>query len=86
MHYQMDIEMDRYVMMIMMMTMMMMVMVVMTMITMMMMIDMYVDKQQMSLYHGSIIVSCVSYSENTFSHRLISFLDSLSCPVDDDAS
>ena len=85
MHYQMDIEMDRYVMMIMMMTMMM-VMVVMTMITMMMMIDMYVDKQQMSLYHDSIIVSCVSYSENTFSHRLIAFLDGLSYPVDNDAS
>ena len=46
--------------------------------------DRYVDKQQMSLYHDSIIVSCVSYSENTFSHRMISFLDGLSCPVDDD--
>jgi len=67
------------------MTMTMMMMVVMIMITMMMMkmIDMYVDKQQMSLYHDSIIVSCVSYSENTFSHRLISFLDGLSYPVDD---
>ena len=51
---------------------------------MMMMMDRYVDKQQMSLYHDSIIVSCVSYSENTFSHRLIAFLDGLSCPVDDD--
>jgi len=66
------------------MTMTMMVMVVITMITnMMMVMDRYVDKQQMSLYHDSIIVSCVSYSENTFSHRLISFLDGLSYPVDD---
>ncbi len=48
--------------------------------------DRYVDKQQMGRYHDSIIVSCVSYSENTFSHRLISFLDGLSCLVDDDAS
>jgi len=62
-------------------------MVVITMITMtMMMMDRYVDKQQMRLYHDSIIVSCVSYSENTFSHRLISFLDGLSCLVDYDAS
>ena len=68
------------------MTMTMMMMVVMIMITMMMMkmIDMYVDKQQMSLYHDSIIVSCVSYSENTFSHRLISFLDCLSYLIDYD--
>ena len=58
--------------------------VVVTMMMMMKMIDMYVDKQQMSLYHDSIIVSCVSYSENTFSHRLIAFLDGLSYPVDDD--
>jgi len=71
----------------MMMMMMMMMMVVITMITMMMMMmDRYVDKQQMRLYHDSIIVSCVSYSENTFSHRLISFLDGLSCLVDYDAS
>jgi hypothetical protein len=49
-----------------------------------MMIDRYLDKQQMRCYHDSIIVSCVSYSENTFSHRLIAFLDGLSCPVDDD--
>jgi hypothetical protein len=70
----------------------MMVMVVMTMITMvmvvmtMMMMDSYVDKQQMRLYHDSIILSCVSYSENTFSHRLITFLNGLSCLVDNDAS
>ena len=38
----------------------------------------------LSLYHDSIIVSCLSYSENTFSHRLISYLDGLSYPVDDD--
>ena len=50
----------------------------------MMMMDRYVDKQQMRLYHDIIIVSCVSYSDNTFSHLLISFLDDLSCPVDDD--
>jgi hypothetical protein len=50
------------------------------------MLDSYVDKQQMRLYHDSIIVSCVSYSENTFSHRLITFLDGLSCLVDNDAS
>ena len=78
--------------MMMMMMIMMMVMVVMTMMVMvvmtniLMMMDRYVDKQQMSLYHDSIIVSCVSYSENTFSHRVIAFLDGLSCPVDDDAS
>jgi len=67
----------------------MMVMVVMTMMMLMMIMMMmgwYVGKQQMRLYHDSIIVSCVSYSENTFSHRLIAFLDDLSCPVDDDAS
>jgi hypothetical protein len=51
-----------------------------------MMMDRYVYKQQMRRYHDSIIVSCVSYSENTFSHLLITFLDGLSCPVDDDAS
>jgi hypothetical protein len=45
------------------MTMITMVMVVMTMIMTMMMMDSYVDKQQMRLYHDSIIVSCVSYSE-----------------------
>ena len=67
------------------MTMITMVMVVMTMIMTMMMMDSYVDKQQMRRYHDSIIMSCVSYSENTFSHRLISFLDDLSCPVDNDA-
>ena len=50
----------------------------------MMMMDRYVEKQQLERYHDSIIVSCVSYSENTFSHRLISFLDGLSYPVDDD--
>jgi hypothetical protein len=60
--------------------------VVMVTTMMMMMKDRYVDKQQMRLYHDSIIVSCVSYSENTFSHRLISFLDGLSCLVDYDAS
>jgi len=74
------------IMMMMMMMMEMMMMVVITMITMMMLIDRYVDKQQMRRYHDSIIVSCVSYSENTFSHRLIAFLDGLSCPVDNDAS
>jgi biotin carboxylase len=64
----------------------MMMMVVITMITiMMMMMDRFVDKIEMRRYHDSIIVSCVSYSENTFSHRLIAFLDGLSCPVDDDA-
>ena len=69
------------------MTMTMMVMVVMTMITMMiMMMDRYVDKHQMRCYHYSIVVSCVSYSENTFLHRLIALLDGLSCPVDNDAS
>ena len=82
-------------MMMMMMTMTMtmtMMMVVITMITMMMMmmmmmmIDRYVDKQQMRFYHDIIIMSCVSYSENTFSHRLISFLNGLSCLVDYDAS
>jgi hypothetical protein len=60
--------------------------VMMPMMITMMMMDRYVDKQQMRRYHDSIIVSCVSYSENTFSHRLISFLDGLSCPVDNDAS
>ena len=61
--------------------------VIITMFTiMMMMMDMYVDKQQMRRYHDSIFVSCVSYSENTFSHRLISFLNGLSCLVDYDAS
>ena len=66
----------------------MMVMVLITMITnMMMVMDRYVYKQQMRRYHDSIIVSCVSYSENTFSNRLFSFLDGLSYPVDnDDAS
>ena len=69
------------------MTMMLMVIMMMIMITMLMMLkDRYVDKHQMRRYHDSIIVSCVSYSENTFSHRLISFLDGLSCLVDDDAS
>ncbi len=69
------------------MTMTMMVMVVMTMITMtMMMMGRYVDKQQMGRYHDIIIVSCVSYLENTFSHLLIALLDGLSCPVDNDAS
>ena len=63
--------------------MMMMMVVILTMVTMMMM-DRYVDKQQMRRYHDSIIVTCGSYSENTFSHRLIAFLDGLSCPVDDD--
>ena len=48
------------------MTMTMIVMVVMSIITMVMM-DRYVDKQQIRRYHDSIIVSCVSYSENTFS-------------------
>ena len=67
MHYQFEIKMDRFVMMMM-----------------MMMVDRYVDKQQMSLYHDSIIVSCGSYSEYTFSHRVIAFLDGLPCPVDDD--
>jgi uncharacterized membrane protein len=56
------------------------------MVAMLMMVDRYVDKHQMRRYHDSIIVSCVSYSENTFSHRLISFLDGLSCPVDNDVS
>ena len=71
--------------MMMMVAMTMMVMVLITMITnMMMVMDRYVYKQQMRRYHDSIIVSCVSYSENTFSHRLISFLDGLSYPVDDD--
>ena len=67
---------------------MMVVVVVMTLMVMVdiIMMDRNVDKQQMGRYHDSIIVSCVSYSENTFSHRLISFLDGLSCPVDDDAS
>jgi hypothetical protein len=79
------------VMVLMMVMMVTMVVVVVTTITMMvgmtmMMMDRYVDKQQMRCYHDSIIVSCVSYSENTFSHRLISFHDGLSCPVDDDAS
>ena len=53
-------------------------------VIMMMMMDRYVDKQQMGHYHDSIIMSCVSYSENTFSHRLIVFLDDLSCLVDND--
>ena len=71
----------------MMMTTMMMMIMMMTVTIKMMMMDRYVDKQQMSLYHDSIIVSFVSYSENTFSHRLIAFLDGLSYPVDnDDAS
>jgi hypothetical protein len=52
---------------------------------MMMMMMMVVGKQQMGRYHDSIIVSCVSYSDYTFSHRLIAFLDGLSCPIDDDA-
>jgi hypothetical protein len=67
---------------------MMVVVVVMTLMVMVdiIMMDRNVDKQQMGRYHDSIIVSCVSYSENTFSHRLITFLDGLSCPVDDDAS
>ena len=64
------------------MTMTMMVMVAITMITIMMMtnmmmMDRYVDKQQMGRYHDS---------ENTFSHRLIAFLNGLSCLVDNDAS
>ena len=67
---------------------MMVVVVVMTLMVMVdiIMMDRNVDKQQMGRYHDSIIVSCVLYSENTFSHLLISFLDGLSCPVDDDAS
>jgi len=67
-------------------TMMMMMMVTMALTMMVMLIDRYVDKQQMSRYHDSIIVSCVSYSENTFSHLLISLLDGLSCLVDNHAS
>ena len=62
----------------------MMIMMMMTVTIKMMMMDRYVDKQQLGRYHDSIIVSCVSYSENAFSHRLIAFLDGLSCPIDDD--
>ena len=50
------------------------------------MMDRYVDKLQMGRYHGSVNVSGVSYSDNTFSHRMIAFLDGLPCPVDDNAS
>jgi hypothetical protein len=81
----MMVAMTMIMMMMVVMAMMMMVVMMMMMIMMiMMMMDSYVDKHQMRLYHDSIIMSCVSYSENTFSHRLISFLDGLSCPVDDD--
>ena len=65
----------------------MMMMMMMIMITMLMMLkDRYVDKHQMRRYHDSIILSCVSYSENTFSHWLTALLDGLSCPIDNDAS
>ncbi len=89
MHYQFDIKMEKYVMIMMLM-----------MLVIIMKIwwdgsdddgcddndnDGDANKQQMRHYHDSIIVSCVSYSENTFSHRLISSLDGLSCPVDNDA-
>jgi len=41
--------------------------------------DRYVDKLKMGRYHGSVNVSGVSYSDNTFSARLITFFDSLPC-------
>ncbi len=42
--------------------------------------DRYVDKLNMGRYHGSVNVSGVSYSDNTFATRLIKLLDELPCP------
>ena len=42
--------------------------------------DRYVDKLNMGRYHGSVNVSGVSYSDNTFATRLIKLLDDLPCP------
>lgn len=44
--------------------------------------DRYVDKLNMGRYHGSVNVSGVSYTDNTFSTRLISLLDNLPCARD----
>lgn len=43
--------------------------------------DRYVNKLRMGRYHGNVNVSGVSYSDNTFSNNLISFLDNLPCDI-----
>ena len=44
--------------------------------------DRYINKLNMGRYHGNVNISGISYNDNTFSTRLIEFLDNLPCPKD----
>ena len=44
--------------------------------------DRYINKLNMGRYHGNVNISGISYNDNTFSTRLIEFLDNLQCPKD----